>query len=313
MKKLPFIFLISIFLFSCAPKKNLQAESDFDGEEISVSLSQDELSLSDAKRMISNLEKTHQKLYDYFVCLIVTVIAIAAILVFFNARESKQKDKIIYSSEQFLKHSISVQEAERKRISQELHDSVAQSLRYVSLLAENISDREIAEKIISTQNENIENIRKLCYNLTPPAITGSNIVSSVSLMGLKIFDAAHTDFQFRVVHEPSVSFEKYDDDMLMNIYRIVQEALQNIQKHACASEATVLFRSSDNGNLKIIVSDDGRGMNENLIDQINGGFFETVENMRFGLRNIFERVKFLHGKISYFSDEDSGTRIVLEI
>jgi hypothetical protein len=117
MKKLPFIFLISIFLFSCAPKKNLQAESVFDGEEISMSLSLAELSLSDAKRMISNLEKTHQKLYGYFLCLIATVIIIAAILIFLNARENKRKGKIIYSSEQFLKHSISVQEAERKRIS----------------------------------------------------------------------------------------------------------------------------------------------------------------------------------------------------
>ena len=185
-------------------------------------------------------------------------------------------------------------------------------MRYVSLLAENLSDKEMAAKIISVQNENIENIRKLCYNLTPPAITGSNMISSLALLGQKIFDTNHTDFQFKVVCEPTVNFEKKNDDELMNIYRIVQEALQNIQKHAKASETTVFFKEKD-GILKIIITDDGCGISESLLNQINSGFFENVESMHFGLRNIFERVKFLGGKLAFFSEEGCGTRITVEI
>ena len=317
MKKLPFIFLISIFLFSCRLEKKTPSESTSDSlsaAEISG------LSLSDAQDMILQLkeenrvlEETHQILFKYFVCLIATLVTGAAILVILNTRESKRKDKIIYNSEQFLQHSIRVQEAERKRISQELHDSVAQSLRYVSLLAENLDDKKTAAQIIQTQNNNIDSIRRLCYNLTPPAINGENLIPVINLLGQKLFDPEHTDFQFRVVCEPSVDFEKWNDDELLNIYRIIQEGLQNIQKHARASETTVLFRKGENDGLKIIVTDDGCGMDEKLLNQINSGFFENVEDMHFGLRNIFERVKFLKGSVAYFSEENAGTRIVLEI
>ena len=185
-------------------------------------------------------------------------------------------------------------------------------MRYVSLLAENLSDKEAAAKIIAVQNENIEDIRKLCYNLTPPAITANNMISSIALLGQKIFDMAHTGFEFKVVCEPSVSFSEKNNDELMNIYRIVQESLQNIQKHAKASEATVLF-NEQNGKLKIIITDDGAGMSEELVRQINRGFFENVESLHFGLRNIFERVKFLGGTVSCFSEEGYGTRIKVEI
>ncbi|MBO7639290.1 MAG: hypothetical protein J6S91_09975 [Treponema sp.] len=317
MKKLPFIFLISIFLFSCRLEKKPLSESASDSlsaAEISG------LSLSDAQDMILQLkeenrvlEETHQILFKYFVCLIATLVTGAAILVILNTRESKRKDKIIYNSEQFLQHSIRVQEAERKRISQELHDSVAQSLRYVSLLAENLDDKKTAAQIIQTQNNNIDSIRRLCYNLTPPAINGENLIPVINLLGQKLFDPEHTDFQFRVVCEPSVDFEKWNDDELLNIYRIIQEGLQNIQKHARASETTVLFRKGENDGLKIIVTDDGCGMDEKLLNQINSGFFENVEDMHFGLRNIFECVKFLKGSVAYFSEENAGTRIVLEI
>ena len=54
-------------------------------------------------------------------------------------------------------------------------------------------------------------------------------------------------------------------------------------------------------------------MSEELLNQINSGLFEGVENMHFGLRNIFERTKFLGGKVMYFSEEDSGTRLSVEI
>ncbi|WP_294429838.1 hypothetical protein [uncultured Treponema sp.] len=128
----------------------------------------------------------------------------------------------------------------------------------LALLAENIPDNEMAAKIISVQNKNIEDIRKLCYNLTPPAITGSNIISSLTILGQKIFDTAHTGFEFKVVCEPNVNFTEKNADELMNIYRIVQEALQNIENHAKASETTLLFKEKA-GTLKIIITDDGCG------------------------------------------------------
>lgn len=282
---------------------------------------------------IRELEKSHRLFFTYYMWLTATILTGAFILIVLNARESRRKDRIIYNSEQFLQHSMQVQEAERKRISLDLHDSIAQGLRYVSLLAENLQDRDAAQKIIAVQNENIESIRRLCYNLTPPAITESNLIPSLILLGQKIFDTGSSDFQFRVASEPAVSFEHWDENALMNLYRIVQEALQNIQKHAQAGEATVFFKggpangskrngSKRNGSkgggpgsgaLKVIITDDGCGMDAGLVARLNDASFEHVENLHFGLRNIFERAKLLGGKVTYFSEEGCGTRLTVEI
>ena len=285
------------------------ADGAVSGDAGSLALQQ--IALLEAKNR--ELEVSHQKIFSYFMWLTSTILAGAVILVVLNVRESRRKDRIIYNSEQLLQHSIQVQEAERRRISLELHDSVAQGLRYVSLLAENLADKEAAQKIIATQNENIGNIRRLCYNLTPPAITGSSLVPSLILLGQKIFDTGSSGFQFRVVCEPSVDFAGWSGDSLMNLYRIVQESLQNIQKHACAEEATVFFKTCGANSLKVIITDDGCGMDAALVARVNSASFDDVKNLHFGLRNIFERAKLLGGKVTYVSEKDCGTRLTLEL
>ena len=264
------------------------------------------------------LEESQKKFFNYFVWLFGTIVAGTGILLALNIRQNKKKDKRILTSEQFLRYSIEGQEAERKRISQELHDSIAQNMRYVLLLAENLGDKDAAKKIIEAQNQNIESVRRLCYNLTPPSIEAGDMIQSLALLGQKIFDAPKSGFDFRVVCEPGVDFGAWNATQLMNIYRIVQEALQNIQKHAKAGEATVFFKRGQGGEnggktLKIIITDDGCGMEPSLARQINAGVFDTAQDLRFGLRNIYERASFLGGRVECFSDLGAGTRIVVEI
>lgn len=267
------------------------------------------------------LEDTHNTFYQYFIMYIVSFAVGAVILIFLNAREIKKRDRVISESEQFLRHTMEVQEAERRRISRELHDTVAQSMRYVSLLAENLSEKDAAAKIIKTQNQNIEDIRKLCYNLTPPAISGNEMIGALDLLGSKIFDEdGKGAVELRIVAEESVDFSVWSDEQLMNIYRIVQEAFQNIKKHAGAGEVTVLFKGPTarhaepgSASLKIIITDDGCGMSEAMVTQINSGLFEKTESFHFGVRNIVERVQLLGGTVVYRSEPDCGTQITVEI
>lgn len=267
------------------------------------------------------LEDTNNKYFSFFLWLLGTIIVGGVILIYLNIREIKKKDLIIYNSEQFLKHSMEVQEAERRRISRELHDTVAQSMRYVSLLAENLSEKDAASKIIKTQNQNIEDIRKLCYNLTPPAISGTEMIGALQLLGSKIFGEDEKGaVELRIVAEESVDFSVWSDEQLMNIYRIVQEAFQNIKKHAGAGEVTVLFKGPTarhaepgSASLKIIITDDGCGMSEDMVAQINSGLFEKTESFHFGVRNIVERVQLLGGSVVYRSEPDCGTQIMVEI
>lgn len=303
----------------------------------------EELSLQNQEQINSNIEKidlcmlaylrnqnyaledTHQKFFNYFMWLLATILAGGIILIYLNVREIQKRDQIIYNSEQFLKHSIEVQEAERRRISRELHDTVAQSMRYVSLLAEGLSEKEQAEKIISTQNKNIQDIRKLCYNLTPPNFPEGELIDSLELLGSKIFETGESDsqkndkVQLRFVLDDSVDFSIFKTEQLMNIYRILQEVFQNIKKHANANEVTVLFKSDfektedKEFHLKIIITDDGCGMDEKLVNQINTGVIKNTEKLHFGLQNIFERVQLIGGTVIYRSEKDCGTQITVRV
>ena len=334
MKKLFPIFAVTFFLIiSCSHQtRRPQKAETFKDESYDEVLSEFSPSVhakSEYVRFLESqiyeLEQTHKKFYDYFMWLLATIVSSAVILVLLNVRESKRKDKIIYNSEQFLHHSMEVQEAERKRISCELHDTVAQSMRCVSLLAESLSDKETAAKIIQLQNQNIEDIRKLCYNLTPPQISAGQMLQSVELLAQKIFDNKDGSFDFRVVCEDSVDFSIWSNEELMNIYRIIQEAFQNIKKHAAASEVTILFKMIGNDGeleeqagqkkkkLKIIISDDGCGIKESLVNKINSGIFEQTEDFHFGIRNIIERVQLLGGSCIYRSEEDCGTQVTVTI
>ena len=298
---------------------DLLEKGEADSQSINLVIEEIDLSmLAYLRNQNFALEDTNNKYFSFFLWLLGTIIVGGVILIYLNIREIKKKDLIIYSSEQFLKHSMEVQEAERRRISRELHDTVAQSMRYVSLLAEGLEDKVTADKIITTQNDNIESIRKLCYNLTPPDISGQDMVSALEMLGQKIFGEAveRGDFQLRIVVEDSVDFSGFTDEQLMNIYRIIQEAFQNIKKHAGASEVTVLFRwlsLSKPHLLKILITDDGRGMSANLVNQINNGTFTNTRELHFGVRNIFERVQLLGGTVTYRSEPDCGTQITVVI
>ena len=309
-------------------------------EEILLAVHEmDRVFMSFLKNKNESLEDTHQKLYEFFIYFTLTILIGGAALVILNMKEGLEKDKMLYSSQAFLQHSILVQEAERKRISRELHDSVAQNLRYVSLLAENISDKDTAAKIIETQNQNIEEIRNLCYNLTPPSITKDNLLSLVNVFAKKIFGDA---FQFRLIAENGVDFSCLNGDGLLNVYRIVQEALQNIKNHAGANEVTVFFKRSapeagpaenagqkaalkkafparamaaknPGSHFKIIISDDGCGMDGELVKEINCAVFEKSKESHFGVRNICERARLLNGKVTFSSAPDFGTQITVEV
>ena len=120
--------IASLLLFSCH-RSETDSETYFAAQQETEAASHNEHKsapskdeiISELKKKNRELEEEHKQFFTYFLWLTATILTGSVILVFLNVRESKRKDKIIYSSEQFLQHSIRVQEAERKRISLELH------------------------------------------------------------------------------------------------------------------------------------------------------------------------------------------------
>ncbi len=268
----------------------------------------DRLMINYIQRRNYIVEETQQRYTSFYIILIFIIVVIIIFLLVLNERELKKKDNRIFQSESVLKHTMEVQEAERSRISRDLHDTVAQSMRYVSILAEKIADKELANTIISVQNSNIEDIRKMCYNLTPPNFKNMDVSETLNILADKVFDRNET--QIRIVVNGFIDFSVYNDEQFLNVYRIIQELFQNIKKHAHASEVTVLFRKEE--KLKIIVTDDGTGIDSKLLKDINARNDRFYQNLHFGIKNVLERVQLLNGTIEFRSIEELGTTVIME-
>lgn len=193
---------------------------------------------------------------------------------------------------------IQVQEEERNRIARDLHDSIGGMLSSIYLKAsqieENAAEPKLTRELKEMVSRSIEEARSISHNLTPLHLEeqglGKTLKNQIDLIGkqhhLKI------NFTFDVGHrlEPATS---------LIVYRICGELLQNITKHARASEVMVSL-NSDTSGLEIIVEDDGKGMNP---DSSKNGI---------GLRNIRERVSYLKGNL-HIDSNPSGTTVIITI
>ncbi len=211
---------------------------------------------------------------------------------------------------------------ERKRISRELHDSVCQDLRAVKLETElmNLSGEEnqkIKETVISMISKSIEDLRSICNTLSPmgskndkqTSVWQSFISSLDNLIENKL---EKTDISFNVKIETLIDVGNLNLYKVGNIFRIIQEALSNIEKHSKAKNASILIRNNElNGKKTILlfIIDDGVGIkNVSLKDaKINSNGFH------FGLNNMAQRASELGADFSIISEFGDGTKIRLEV
>ena len=195
-----------------------------------------------------------------------------------------------------------VREEERAHIARELHDDLGQllaSLRMdLALLQENLSSDGTASRLMKGMEENlltaINSLRRIATNLRPRALDEGGLF--FALQGLRDeFVERHGVACSLFADEAEL---RLDDGASTAIFRIVQEALTNIARHAGATAVTMYLYRID-GHLLISIRDDGRG--------IQASDMEKAQSL--GLIGMRERVWGMKGEISVSSDEPPGTRI----
>lgn len=194
---------------------------------------------------------------------------------------------------------IETQEIERNQFSMELHDGLAQHLialhLYLSQIEQetppdNLNKIKLCQSIVS---ESLNQTRTLCYNLSPPEL------SKGIIHGLKaLFDRLNSlnSIQFNLKIDKSLETEELSHIDIYNIYRIVQEFINNSLKH---SKATVINCSVKNlkkeKTISILIHDDGVGFD-----------FETVK-FGYGIQNMYKRAKVANVQLKLSSSIASGT------
>ena len=246
------------------------------------------------------------------IILMATLVLIVIVLLFFYQFTYARRIEI----EKILKATNKGQEEERRRLALELHDSVAQQMRYVSLLAEKISDEKLAKEIKTNQSECIENIRNACYTLSSINMDKGSF--------LEVLKNAVDNFQKRtkistsLVITPDADFDSLAQITFHHLFRIIMELLSNIEKHSGAEEVTVLIRNplaSDkiHSGLLIFISDDGRGIDAKILETMNSKKVTSIKNLHFGLQNIKLRLNEIGGSIKYVSEPGEGTEVEIII
>ncbi len=211
--------------------------------------------------------------------------------------------------EEFSRRLINAHESERRRIAAELHDSIGQSLAMIKnrvvQSAENVTDektRQQLDLITAQTTQTIGEVREISYNLRPYLLENLGLTKAVKSLLNKIAETGQIKIQIKLDDVDDL----FEPDAEMSIYRIIQENLTNILKHAAATEAQVLLKKSER-NLTILISDDGKGFDSkaaNNKDYDKGGF---------GLLGISERVKMLGGTQEIESEIGGGTNVLIKI
>lgn len=199
------------------------------------------------------------------------------------------------------------QEEERSRLAKDLHDGLGGILSSVKYSFNNMKPRIVLsedsarafEKSMGMLDESIAELRRVAHNMMPETLTKLSL------------DEALQDFcrQISHSHAVSVTYQSFGMDELLtdntvkiSAYRIVQELMNNILKHAGASNAMVQLMAKEN-ILYITVEDDGRGFNVQQLPYAAG----------IGYKNLSGRVNFLKGSMDVQSAPGKGTSVYIEI
>lgn len=227
-------------------------------------------------------------------------------LYFHDITIRKNYEKVLKDYSEHLQHSI---EDERKRIAKELHDGIGQNLSALRLKVSRLSQRfqhnealqEIKE-INAALSESIKELKEISFNLKPRILDEIGLESALFSL-CKNFSK---DFMINGKLKCDRLKKKINSNQQACLYRIVQEALTNIQKHSGAKEFTMRLIDKKS-NIKLIITDDGKGFEYD--DLVVKKIFEKS----MGLISMRERAEGLGGSFKIISSPGEGTMITVEI
>lgn len=208
---------------------------------------------------------------------------------------------------QYVKGVISAQEDERRRIARELHDSTSQTLtslviglRQLSEIDNPAETRQRAEELRAIAAQTLGDVHGLALQLRPSVLDD---------LGLPAAIQRHVaDCRRRHQLNIDLAITGFDDERLSPevetaLYRITQEALTNIVRHAHAQTASIFIERS-NGTVRTVIEDDGIGFDPAQSEHLDG---------HLGLYGIRERAELLGGKLTIESERTRGTSLYIEI
>jgi signal transduction histidine kinase len=199
---------------------------------------------------------------------------------------------------------ISGQEQERRRLSRELHDETGQALTSILLGLKAIEDAQGTERFAAALaelrelvNVTLQDVRRLAVELRPKALDDFGLVPALERLTSTFGEQTGIETHL----ESRLPEERLPSEVETVLYRVVQEALTNIVKHAQATRVSVVVTRQRNG-VKAVIEDDGVGFAQ-----------EETRDDGLGLLGMRERLQLVGGRFAIESAAGSGTTLVAEV
>ncbi len=235
------------------------------------------------------------------------LVLFCALIIKLYIQKIKNYTKLIYEKDLDFQKAlnstiIETQEQVLNNISQDLHDDAGQQLTYINLMVENLKfDRPEIAASLDPLSESVQmlsnSIRSISHSLNNQLVMQEDLVKAIEAETGRIKNNSHIAISFKIKGKGKKVFGNNEKIV---IYRIFQEALSNIFKHAKASAIHVTL--STDPFFELSISDNGNGFDMNVPKQDVSGL---------GLQNIIKRAEFINFKVVIYSEPGKGTTITL--
>ncbi|MFA0223963.1 cache domain-containing protein [Vibrio splendidus] len=244
-----------------------------------------------------NIETTF---FSIVVILSVTVAVIIVLTLAINMHEHRIADNNL---KELAHKTVMFQEDEKKHLARELHDGINQLLVssrcHLELLGNKLQNEDLEAHLNKSQHSlmrAIEEVRHISHQLRPSSLDDIGLEAALSSLLLDF--QAHSGIEVETLF--STQPGKLKSEAATTLYRVVQESLNNIEKHAQATKVTVIAQQIGNV-LQLLIQDNGVGFNT----------YKAMEKRGIGLRNMRERVEFIGGDFELMSEIGLGTEITV--
>jgi signal transduction histidine kinase len=257
----------------------------------------------------TSLLRYFQLFFFFAIFIIIIIFALRVLYSRLAAAEKRERQTLSFS-----RKTMIVLEQERGRIARELHDTVAQDLWRLSFQTDSIGKAgdaaersRLCAEVVSGQKELMRRVRGICDNLIPPDFRQRKPADT---LGSFCYDfQRRTGIACQLTIQKDLCLDSLNPSRQLQCFRIVQECLANIEKHARATEASVLVRNEEDNSLLVCVSDNGKGFSPLDRDTSH----RLLAEGHFGLWSMYERAASLSGKLTIDSEAGEGTTVSLRI
>ncbi|MEO6303663.1 MAG: sensor histidine kinase [Bacteroidia bacterium] len=266
---------------------------------------------------IKELELSRQKQQNFIKTIIIISVLILLILgafvgyLYIRKRKIQQKAEldaeIATQKEIRIKSIIEAEEKERRRIAQDLHDGVGQILSAAKLNLSgleaqiNLTDpnkKEAFKNALDLIDDSVKEVRLVSHNMMPNTLIKLGLASAVKEFITKIGNVPNLKVDLEIVGLD----KRIEENIETVLYRVIQEVIANIIKHAKATEISLQLIKHEK-ELSIIIEDNGVGFDTSKINTFEG----------IGLKNIISRIEFVNGTVHFDSTINRGTTVVIEV